>query len=60
MNQYRQESIKQNQLAPLEKKISKNKESHFNPLQPGVSYLKPKGFLMFSWGIDKQHRVVMD
>ena len=38
----------------------------FNPLQPGVAYLylpenirKTKGFLMFSGGIDKQHRTVM-
>ena len=33
-----------------------------NPLKSGVAYLyplktsKPKGFLMFSGGIDKQHR----
>ena len=38
----------------------------FNPLQPGVAFLyppenirKPKGFLMFSGGIEKQHRAVM-
>ena len=37
-----------------------------NPLQPGVAYLyppenirKPKGFRMFSGGIDKQQRVAM-
>ena len=37
----------------------------FNSLQPGVIMgkknlrKKPKGFLMFSVGIDNQHRVVM-
>ena len=36
-----------------------------NLLEPGVAYLyplkirKPKGFLMFSWGIDKQHWALM-
>ena len=33
-----------------------------NPLEFGVAYLylkKPLGFLMFSGGIDKQHRAVM-
>ena len=33
--------------------------SYFNPLQPRVAFLYPKGFLMFSGGIEKQHRVVM-
>ena len=38
---------------------------HVDSLQPGVAYLppenirKPLGFLMFSGGIDKQHRAVM-
>ena len=41
MNQYGQERIKQNQLASLEKIFPKNKELHFNPLQPGVAYLYP-------------------
>ena len=32
----------------------------FNLLQAGVAYLPtPKGFLMFSGGIDKQHWAVM-
>ena len=30
----------------------------FNPLQPGV--VKPKGFPMFSGGLEKQYRAVMD
>ena len=41
MNQYGQERIKQNQLAFSGKFFPKNKESHFNPLQPGVVYLYP-------------------
>ena len=35
---------------------------YFNPIQPGVAFSippenirKPKGFLMFSGGIEKQH-----
>ena len=38
----------------------------FNPLQPGVAFLyppenirKPKGFLIFSGGIEKQHGALM-
>ena len=38
----------------------------FNPLQPVIAFFippenitKPKGFLMFSGGIEKQHRAVM-
>ena len=35
----------------------------FNPIQPGVSFLYPpsktSGFLMFSGGIEKQHRAVL-
>ena len=31
-----------------------------NPLQPGGAFLYPlKGLLMFSGGIEKQHRTVM-
>ena len=40
--------------------------SNINPLQPGVAFLYPlktsenlKGFLMFSGGIEKQHRAVI-
>ena len=42
-------------------------DQNINPLQPGVAFLyplkisenlgKPKGFLMFSGGIEKQHRM---
>ena len=35
------------------------KGCHTNPLQPGVAFLYPKGFLMFSGGIEKQHRAAM-
>ena len=30
-----------------------------NPLQPGVAFLKAKSSLMFSGGIEKQHRAVI-
>ena len=44
-----------------------NTVMYFNPLQPNVAYLYhlktsanlPKGFLLFSGGIDKKHRAVM-
>ena len=42
-----------------------NRINSLNPLQPGCFSIppenirKPKGFLMFSGGIEKQHRAVM-
>ena len=48
-------------------KLAVNCQFVVNPLQPSVAFLyppenirKPKGFLMFSGAIEKQHQVVMD